>query len=52
MSAIRALDETRVWFWRSRKKDEYLQLTYLFPWQEYPAGSQGIPSEAGVWDKE
>ena len=51
MSATRALDETRASFWKSRKKDEDLQLTYLLPWQEQPVGSQGIPSETGVWDK-
>lgn len=34
----------RVWIWRTRERDEDLQIVYLLSWQEWPEASQGTPA--------
>lgn len=44
----RAGDEPGGWTWRNEGKSEYMQLSYLLPWSEWPVGSQGVLTGIGT----
>lgn len=39
------------WTWSNRGRAEDLQLAYLFPWREFPVGSEEVPGRVLTWNK-
>lgn len=39
------------WTWRNGGRGKVLQVVYMFPWSEWPVGSQEVPAGVGGWDE-